>query len=238
VGKKGFKVLTVGLILLGIASFAFALTNEEKLNLLEEKFLKGEVSEKIYLELREKYGGVTKAAPAVKEAKPVTEVKGNLIKNFSFEKLASDGSAEGWVMDYVEARKLGDMSVSASVAHSGKNSMKIFSGHGSPTAYVIQEIPLRPGKSYRVFFWAKGENLLKTPGASGVVNPCAVSIRYKGKDNKNKNIWIEPAVGNEWQKIAKIVNIPGNSLEGGAITLRIFNSTGTLWIDDVSVVPL
>jgi len=50
-------LITLVLVACSCISNAFALTNEEKLELLEEKYLKGEIPTELYLELREKYRG-------------------------------------------------------------------------------------------------------------------------------------------------------------------------------------
>jgi len=214
---------------------AYALTNQEKLKLLKERFLKGEIDQDLYKELRKKYeGGAAEVSKADVEAKPVQEVAGNLVKNFSFERLSSDGSAEGWTID--ESSSLEPVEVSTSDAHGGKNSIKFAARKTKGTKPIFQEIPLKPGKGYRVVFWAKGENLQRDPKADG--RPCVVQLDYQAQDGKLKPIYIEPQIGNEWKRVVKTVNIPGDALEGGKISLMLYYASGTLWIDEVVVMPL
>ena len=59
------KVCEIGIIALILSALTFtpnvfALTNKEKLELLEEKYLKGEIPTELYMELREKYTGKSK----------------------------------------------------------------------------------------------------------------------------------------------------------------------------------
>jgi len=223
-------------MLIGYSLEALALSNEERVKMLDDKFIKGELSEETYKRLLQKYGGAAASSQPEAEAKLVKEVTGNLVKNFSFEKLASDGSAERWTIDHKHSNVV-DIRVSTSVAHSGSNSMRFSSQknyHSSEIAF--QELPLQPGKKYKVVFRARGENLQSAPKADGM--PCVVTVHHKTPDGKEKNIYIEPKIGNEWKQVAKIVNIPGNALPGGRISLRLYNASGTLWIDDVVVEQL
>jgi len=167
------------------------------------------------------------------EAKPVQEVQGNMVQNFSFEKLASGGFAEGWAL---EDASHGQVAVATSEAHSGNNSMKFSSQNQSGARKASQNLALKPGKKYKVVFWAKGESLQSAPGADGM--PCVVNLDYKAKDGKVKPIYIEPKIGNEWKIVAKVVKIPGDAQKGGSVSLRLYCASGTLWIDDVIVVEL
>jgi len=64
-----------------VSSVVADLSNNQKLDLLEERFLKGEVSEKIYLELREKY--VVEKPPTVNKTARAKD--GNFIQNADFQ---------------------------------------------------------------------------------------------------------------------------------------------------------
>ena len=220
-----------------VSSNVLALTNEERIQMLDDKFIAGEISEETYKRLLEKYGGATASSKPKTEAKPVQEVQGNLVKNFSFEHLASDGSPQGWVIE-----RTGRYGSSASVglstleAHSGKSSMSFSNSMQYGTDMVLQEIPLEPGKKYKVVFWAKGEGLQRNPKSDGM--PCVVNLDYKSQDGKLKPIYIEPKIAGEWKQVVKVLAIPGDAVEGGRICLRLYMASGTLWIDDVAVVSL
>jgi len=207
------------IMLVSCSSRTLALTNEERTQMLDDKFIKGEISEATYKHLLQKYGGATAGSKPKPEAKPVEEATGNLVKNFSFETLASDGSAEGWTIDHKNSNVV-DIRMSTSVAHSGNNSMRFSSQknyHGGEITF--QELPLQPGKKYKVVFWAKGENLQSKPGADGM--PCVVNIDYKTNDGKLKPIYIEPTIGSEWKQVGKMVNLPGDALPGGRVSLNL-----------------
>lgn len=224
------------LVIISCSSMVLALTDEERVKTLDDKFIKGEISEDTYKRLLQKYGGATASSQPKAEAKPAKEVSGNLVKNFSFETLASDGSPEGWTIDHKRSNIV-DIRVSTSVAHSGNNSMRFSSQKNYHSGEItFQTLPLQPGKKYKVVFWAKGENLQRSPTADGM--PCVVNIDYKTQDGKLKSIYIEPKVGNEWKQVGKMVSIPADSLPGERISLRLYNASGTLWIDDVEVVAL
>jgi len=225
-----------------LPSKLLSVTNEERIQMLDDKFIKGEISEEAYNRLLKKYGGATEPAAAKPATAPVKDVPGNLVKNFSFENLASDGFPEGWAIQWKMQKK--DMpnkfqriEVSTSEAHDGEKSMSFSC---SPVTYgtdrVFQELPLKPGKKYKVVFWAKGKSLQSDPKADGT--PCVVVLEYKAKDGKLKPLYIEPKIGNEWKIVAKVVKIPGDALEGGQIGLNLYYASGILWIDDVVVAEL
>ena len=223
-------------MLIGYSLEALALTDEERVKMLDDKFIKGELSEETYKRLLQKYGAATTSSQPKAETKSAKEVTGNLVKNFSFETLGSDGSAEGWTIEHKNSNVV-DIMVSTSVAHSGNNSMRFSSQknyHGGEIAF--QELPLQPGKKYKVVFRARGENLQSKPKADG--KPCVVTIDHQAPDGKLKSLYIEPTTGNEWKQVAKIVSIPGDALPGGRVSLRLYNASGTLWIDDVVVEQL
>ena len=74
-----------------------ALTNEEMIKLLDERFVKSEISEENYDRLRKKYGDTdavpTKPAKAIR----VKGITGNLIQNSGFELDAdNNGIPDGW----------------------------------------------------------------------------------------------------------------------------------------------
>jgi hypothetical protein len=50
------------LVSIVLCSVVYALTDEERLQKLEDKFLNGEISKKTYLELKEKYTGRVKTS--------------------------------------------------------------------------------------------------------------------------------------------------------------------------------
>lgn len=85
---------------------SFALTDEEKLGLLEEKFLKGKVTEKTYLELRQKYMG--------KKAVEAAGAPGEKIARFDFE--------EGMFIPRGPAESRTSIEISDEEAYSGKYS--------------------------------------------------------------------------------------------------------------------
>jgi len=220
-----------------VPSKVLALTNEERIQQLDDKFIGGEISEETYKRLLQKYGGGAESSQLKAETKPVQEVAGNLVKNFSFENLALDGFAEGWAMTGTKQGGAHQkVEVSTSVAHSGKNSMKFSNHMPYGTDLIAQELTLKPGKKYKVVFWARGENVQRAPANNG--KACVANLDYKTKGGKFKPIYIEPPIGTEWKVTAKIVKIPDDASEEGRICLRLFWASGTLWFDDVVVLEL
>jgi len=230
-------ILFVAIVCCLAPSKVLALSNEEKIQKLDDKFINGEMSEETYKRLLKKYRGKTdEEKPAQEKTKPVEEAAENLVKNFSFEEQTDDGSAKAWEIQH-KGSTVVNIGLNTENSHTGKNSMRFSSDSTSHSTEVAgQRIPLQPGKKYKVVFWAKGDNLKSAPKADGT--PCVVNLDYKTKDGKLQPLYIEPKIGNEWKMVAKVVKIPSDALEGGDVSLRLYMATGTLWIDDVVVAPL
>ena len=54
---KGSRIVLAVVFSIALCGMAIALTDEERVKMLDDKFIKGEISEKVYLELKTKYGG-------------------------------------------------------------------------------------------------------------------------------------------------------------------------------------
>jgi len=218
-----------------ISSEVMALTNEERIQMLDDKFIRGEISEKTYLELKKKYGGETtegskEKQAETKEAKPV--VTENIVKNCSFEESVV-GRPANW-RAISSSLKYG---VDNSTAHSGNSSLKISCPNIVRGYHVTQELAFEPGKSYLVSFWFKGENVVPTKAEGAVI----VRLDYYDGTKYKAFRYVEPVpkskqVPAQWQAASKIVKVPSNAEAGkGRIELRLWDGTGTLWYDDVVV---
>ena len=220
-----------------INSQAFALSNEDRIQMLDDKFIQGEITEETYKRLLKKYRGKTdEEKPPQAEAKPVKRVDDNLVKNFSFEEQTADGFPEGWNIKRKGSKRV-DITVSTEESHTGTNSIQFYSySHAHWGEMVIQRIHLKPGAKHKVIFWAKGKNLKRGPESDGM--PCVVSVEYKGEDGKMKPVYIEPKIGNKWKMVTKVITVPSDAPAEGRIRLMLYCASGTLWIDDVVVAPL
>ena len=215
-------------------SKVMAITNEERIQKLDDKFINGEISEEIYKRLLKKYKGESTETKKVadKEVKPVA---GNIIKNWSFEDAAAEIPVDWKISE--EASRL-QCTADSSTANSGNSSLRLSS---SNTTYwqegMVQELSLQPGKSYLVSFWYKGDNVISTEGTA-----CVLSLECLMPDGKYKAQYIEPPhhqITNQWKSAAKKITVPSNIKDGkGRIMLRLYRGSGTLWYDDVVVKPV
>ena len=224
-------VLVVGLLVGGGYKDAFALTDAERLQLLEDKFLKRETSEKVYLELRKKYKG------RVEDVKqPVKEVPGNLVKNSSLEELDAKGVPVGWKMVSPSTGRT-NMEIDQQVSHNGNQSVLFYPKAGKWSdwgiTHIRQDLKLSPGKTYRVSYWVKGENIQRYPGSDG--RECVGTLTYLDSQGKQKSIFMESTPRSEWKKYSYKAAIPAGATNL-KITITMYNAKGKIWVDDVVVV--
>jgi len=232
----------VALFFLGQIVSVYGLTDEERLQLLEDKFLKGEVSEDIYRKLLKKYEektgkGETKPQ-APKEAEPqVKKASKDLIINGGFEEEdeAGLGVAAGWKPRYM--RKwivLDDM-----VKHSGEKSVKFGMPEGGSSGTVEcwrQKPKVQGGKPYRIKFWCKSENFQAKDCSFNNI----VFLDGEGKNLKQHWIGVHKMRGSQdWTKFELNAPAPAGAVEAQlSLGVYFYQASGTLWYDDVSIIPL
>lgn len=219
---KSIRKLVLLLVFIGIASCAFALTNQDKLNLLEEKFLKGDISEKTYLDLKKKYeGGKTEVV--------VPSSEGNLVKNPGFEETTMKPDIpDNWIIDPWNTgggRPL--WKLDTTVTHSGKNSAYIKCPAGSIGTWE-QEIKLDPNKTYVLKVWVKAVN------AARVDIVCDGATR-DGKRPVIRAINVTLTDTFDWTQITldRIKPNPGTQKVMATLVNR---GPGEVWFDDVELV--
>jgi len=224
-------VLSLTLTAWLVSSNVMAMTSEERIQKLDDKFIDGEISEETYKRLLKKYRGDT-GAPETKKvaAEEVKPVAGNMIKNWSFEETSAGMPADWELSDKINRLQC---ELDTSTGHSGSSSIRL----SCPTTTywqegMVQNLSLQPGKSYLVNFWYKGENVVATEGVT-----CVVSFEYLMPDGKYKAQYIEPRqIINQWKTAAKKITVPSGAQAGkGRIMLRLYRGSGTLWYDDVVV---
>jgi len=209
-GFLGFVVM-VGASL----GVAYALTTEEKLNLLEEKFLKGEVSEKVYLELREKYrGGEKPAEVAPQKAKEAV----NLVKNEGFEKVDPNNPAkpEDWTCQGSGVWEKG-----------GSDGQYCALVKSSPWSFWTQRIEVKPNTTYRLSAWMKSNKA----GASAQIVFNRMLPKGRGKS------YFYFKLSTDWQMYSKVFTTSSDCPRQVNIRL-LCEKRPDLYFDEISLVEM
>jgi len=237
--KVWITVITVvsWVILCSPNTFA-ALSDEEAIKLLDEKFLRGEISEGVYKKLRERNGGGKREGE--KKQKAAVPSDSGLLKNGGFEGSADiEGLPEGWSTRWSN-RPAGSckFSLDKEVKHSGGQSFKfeIFKWvylHGG----LAQTVKVKPGKRYTLTFWFKGENDFQGGG-------CFL-IYSNWFDSSGNGIGKARAIGgfkeapSEWKQVVLQTKgpAPGNA-DSLQVSFQVYlpKPGGIRWIDDVELV--
>ena len=224
--RKSIKVLGVVLLLLSITSFVFALTNQEKLNLLEERFLKGDISEKAYYELKKKYEG---RKPEV--SVPISTA--NLLKNPSFEEDSNnDGIPDNWKSTNLSKTKM-TFSLDKDTSYQGEQSVLIeFPTKGE--GQWSQKIPVVGGKTYSFKCWMRCR-MYRGDGCAAMVSRF---LPAKGGVKEGKDWFTVGMYGSkDWTLFSKTAVAPPDAKEV-EIKLRSHGMTGTIWFDDIEFSPV
>ena len=239
---KLIKVSCIGVIALSmlmVAGGAMALTDEERLQKLEDKFLNGEISEDIYRELREKYHkklGTKETTLSV--SSETTEVQlspKNIVQNPSFEDAnPNDQSEPFWWGSSVWYTKAGQPTFvwDDKVAHSGKKSVSIECKPGSSGVWIHHfhkskglENFFQADKFYQMSTWVKAENLA---GGSGII--------LDGCEVMGERPWVRTSGTHDWKKLV----IKGARLkqDSGTVSATLVCRGGKVWFDDVELVEM
>ena len=219
-------------------------TDEQRLQLLQDRFLKGEISEKAYYEIKaqleKKLGkpgeepkvGKAREEARVSEVKPIptVAVAGNLLKNGSFEEdNDADGMPDGWEKWGNKVTYLMD----DEEKHSGNYSGKLTSVRKISNEGWRQTVTVEPGKKYQFTAWAKGgSDLQYFQGDSGPVVMFSGGGKMTGFIEQGKALKASPV----WLKLSKVVT---GSPEGKInISMYLYMCSGTVWFDDVVLKPV
>ena len=224
---RRLTIVSVGILVLVLligAGKSQELTRKEKLEALQEKFLKGEITEETYKEMKSSL------------IKPVKEDPDNLVKNHSFEKdTDEDGIADNWepkTMADGKPRTPADwITLDDGNAYGGKRCMKVAPPKKSNAEENWhQVIDVKPGKRYFFSFWCKSENLKQTDTSYN-------GVRFQDAQGKTlKTVYVPMAAMEgsvDWKKLAKAMVAPPGSVNV-YMWLRIYEATGIVWYDDVT----
>ena len=208
------KVIITVLVLLSFSSLGLALTNQEKLELLEEKFLKGEISETNYDRLRKKYEGADTTTPEVTSALPSTSA----ILSEGFEGgVSREGIPKGWARYYQTG-----VSVDNKRCYRGKSSLKLDPAGGKKGG-IQRNVDIEPGKTYLLRVWCYSEGK--------AIGMMALECPGLGWGDKGLDISISPG---KWKEFKRIVTVPVG-VSKAALRFAQWNSPNPLWVDDISV---
>jgi lysophospholipase L1-like esterase len=182
---------------------------------------------------------------------PIVNAQENIIQNSSFEqKVAGDHirlykiffpkapspNSKGLVQGSPDLLKLDD-----STAHTGEYSLRIASGEPVRCGLNQPNLPFIAGQKIRFSVWMKGEGLNprgKVPG--GIVrlaftnskDPAAHRIAYK-----QSGFLKSPEGDFDWTYVTSEVTVPKEA-ERMEIGCFLWESSGTVWFDDLSVVVI
>jgi len=234
-----------------VPSKVLALTNEEMVRQLDERFIKGEIPADLYRELRKKYtgGGSTPQAQAA-PARPVKEPKGNLLKNFSMEEDSdSNKIPDSWqVYRHPDASRPFVVVLDSQVNHSGDKSVRFEFNSEQCYGGITQTIKTEPGKKYLISCWLKGQNMKGSDAfilqASAHPNELVAGMVEGKKLVKGTRVVSKAFYGAkgtfDWRRmVAKTEPVP-EGMQYLRIYLRHYNpaANSTEWIDDFVVVPV
>jgi hypothetical protein len=200
-------------------------------------------------------GAVGGAEPAPADAEgDGSEQEKNLLVNPGFEsrKFLEGGyrspydAAEGWRIygNPAEYEKGGaKVDVDESVAHRGKQSLKLENSTAPfPSTVEQRDVPVEPGKEYLVSLWAKGKAAEDTAKTLPMRLDLWCMEVAEGQATKYRQRVEVYQVPNEWKKYSFRHTIPqGTTNTNLKIMLRRrdgSSAVGTLWLDDVSCIPV
>ena len=155
---------------------------------------------------------------------PVEADRPNLISNPSFEQ-APNGKLKSWKVRHYSGEA--QQELATSVAHTGKNSVKLHSDAGSDTSWFV-DVKVTPNTEYRLSGWIKTDNVQRVGEALGAL------LNVHGTDYKTQAI----TGTNDWTKVhvdfnsGSMTSVSINCLLGGW-----GHAKGTAWYDDIELVP-
>ena len=156
---KAIRWITIILTFVVFSSLVYALTDQERLQKLEDKFLDGVISEKTYLELKKKYtGGVETVVQAA--------VPGEVYRE-DFE----SGEAQGWEVE-VNYKDLLTMGIAQGGTGGSKYAYEIRRDSGKTDTmfkWLSPYIAVKGGKSYQLTMDQK--NSIDTTSLKNWENP-------------------------------------------------------------------
>ena len=128
------------------------------------------------------------------------------------------------------------------IKHGGNYSVKLENSNGEDSVAVsTREIPIDPALRYRVKVWVRGENIESVSKESGVflwIHQGPKEEFWSNDASVRKPHRIPDAIGSfEWIPFeVDVASRPQDNLIRIAVQIR--KSTGSLWIDDVELLPV
>lgn len=146
----------------------------------------------------------------------------NLVTNFSFEDITSDGQPSGWHWD--PRNTDATMAVDETMAHSGRRSVRFTNGtpygaHVYGTLWTAASIRLKPGANYTLSFYAKSES----PGAAWVGGGHQWRVRVS-----------LAGTGDLWQRFATTFTAVDKERDF-RLQINTDSPTAGFWIDDLKL---
>lgn len=158
----------------------------------------------------------------------------NLVKNGSFETDADDdGAPDAWS---TAGRQEIEQTLTLAVGHDGKRAAKLtctkFVG-GTPDSHAmlcqVGHIGVKRGQWYRLSFWVKG---------TGIAHSVGNVALSKTKPWGASGIATTFAVTSTWRHVEKTCQATADVPAEYSRLQFWFASTGTLWLDDVTLTPV
>jgi alpha-N-arabinofuranosidase len=143
------------------------------------------------------------------------------VSNSSFEEVEGT-MPKGWTTNTWRAKA--DLALDSSIAHSGKNSVRISSTEGGDASWTIV-IPAKPFSKYRLSGWVKTQNLEPGTGRGALFSFQDIGMQTKAVTGTQ-----------DWTRLELLFDSGSND----ALTLNCLfggwgKATGTAWYDDVGV---
>jgi alpha-N-arabinofuranosidase len=152
---------------------------------------------------------------------PFQPLDRSLVPNSSFEEV-EEGMPKGWTT--MTWRQRADFALDSTVAHSGKNSVRVSSTEGGDASWMIV-LPARPYSRYRLSGWVKTQNLDPGTGRGALFS-------FHGTDIRTDSL----AGTHDWTRLEHVFDSGAND----ALSLNCLfggwgKAKGTAWFDDVEL---
>ena len=160
------------------------------------------------------------AAAASSMSVPISQSQSAVV-NSSFEDVEGN-IPRGWTSGTWNGKA--ELAVDSTVAHSGRNSVRISSVEGADASWYAV-VPLRPYSKYRLSGWVKSENI--EPGTGR-----GASFTFHGTDFRSQTL-----VGtHDWTRLELVFDSGANdALRLNCLLGGWGKSTGTAWYDDIQL---
>ncbi|WP_052487029.1 polysaccharide lyase family 8 super-sandwich domain-containing protein [Gordoniibacillus kamchatkensis] len=171
--------------------------------------------------------------------------QGNLLQNAGFESVTT---ASGWTNNVApvawtspwKAAGAPVFTADNAVAHTGQNSVRVDAQAASRMALETSSVPVAPGSTYKLGIWIKTSNLVPTSGGGAYVRVQfldSTGVKVSGTAVPNT---AKVSGTSDWTYKEMIVTVPGGTTPAVSqlkVEPYADSFTGTVWFDDVSLMP-